>query len=120
MKRKGQLAIFFAFFVFAIIIILMAAVLSPMATRFTTESILAGEMILESTQERALDINDTEIRNSVNASIQGALDNAEDNITINTAIFKYMWVLVVSLGCLIMFLITRSLVEFGKSSGGII
>lgn len=116
--RKAQAVLFVMFFVFAIVIVLLTALLSPMATRFTTESIVAGEKIMENSQDRLDQINDSAIRNSVNSSIQGALDNADNNIGITTGAYKYMWVLVVGLGALTLFLLARSFVQVG--GGGLI
>lgn len=118
MNKKGQAVMYVMFFVFAIVIVLLTALLSPMATRFTTESILAGEKIMENSADRLAEINDSEIRKSVNNSIQGALANADNNIAITSGAFKYIWLLVIGLGALMLFLLVRQFVQVGQ--GGLV
>lgn len=113
--KKGQATFYVLFFIFAIVIVLLTALLAPMATRFTTESIIAGERIMNNSADRLAGINDAGIRNSINNSIQGALANGDNNIAITAGAFKYIWILVVGLGALMLFLLVRQFVQVGNS-----
>lgn len=112
--KKGQVSIFITFFLIAIIIVVIAGVMAPMGVRFNTEMLIAGEKILNDSQERIADIQDVEVRTAVNNVTAAAIDAGENNITVNSQIFKYSAVVMVLLAGLVTFLFTRQIVEFSR------
>lgn len=117
-NKKAVVSLYFAFLISAIIIILFAAIFAPMGVLFNTEMYKAGENILKQANNSIAGINDTAVRLSVQEAVDSGLLATEDNIKTNAALFQYSWLLVIGLTALIMFLITRRIVEY--SGGGFI
>jgi len=118
MNKKAFVTFYFVFIILAIVIIVIAAVVAPMAIQMNTELYLAGEKILLDSNESIQGINDTEVRAAIQASIGEALESTELNINVNADLFQYSWVLILVLGVIVIFIITRQTVEVGK--GGFI
>ena len=116
--KKGQITFYLYFIIFAFVMIVLAALLAPMGVLFTTEMIGAGERILNNTQADLDDIQDTDIRESLNNTIISAMDTAQDNIEVNSSFFQYSWVFIIILSALGVFLLTRRIVEV--TGGGVI
>lgn len=116
-NNKGQLTFFLVFFVAAIIIILVASIISPIGVLINTEFYGAGEDILNSSLNSLANIDDPAIRASLNNTITDAQASTVENIEINSAIFKYSWVLVLIALIIIILVQTRLSVEFGSRGG---
>lgn len=112
-NKKGFLSVFFAFIVLAIIIITISAVIAPMGVLFTTEMYKAGEGILNQSNESLEGITNPEIKEAIGGSINSAKQATMDNIEVNSDIFQYGWVLVLGLIAIVLFLLSRSIVEYG-------
>ena len=113
--KRGQISLMLVFFITAILIVLIAAVLAPLGAQINVEFYAAGERILLEANDSIANINDSAVRAEVYSTIGDALDNQQTNIEVNAAIFKYGWVFVLVLACLVVFLYTRRLVEYGGS-----
>lgn len=116
-NKKGVIAIYLVFIGLALLVILIASVVAPFGVLLNTKLYAAGEDILQQSEAALSGINNTAVRNQINASIQEALGDAQTNIDINSDIFQYGWVIVVILVTLVVFLFTRKTIEV---SGGII
>lgn len=110
--KQGQVTIYVFWFITAIMVVILGALVAPIGARFTSEMYTAGEGII-------LDANHTiqNIQNdSVKASIMGIYGEAtqatETNIEVLTDVFQYSWIIVVILSAVVAFLYTRQLVEF--------
>lgn len=112
--------LYITFFIVAILIITLAAVIAPMGVRFNTVMYEAGEQLLIDSNATLAQINNTEVRTELYASIDQALDSAQTNIDINTDIFQYSWIVVLILVFLIIFIFTRRTVEVQGGAGGYI
>lgn len=119
-RKKASVSIYVAFATVSIIIVLVAAVLAPMGVLFTAEAYAAGEEIMLDANESISQIQNTTIRNSIQAGINSGLEAAEMNIEVNSDIFQYSWVFVIALAAVVTFLYTRSLVEFQRPGGGFV
>jgi len=115
---KGQAAIYFAWFLLALTILLIGAFVAPLGVRFSTEMYTAGEGILNDTMPTIEEIQDDEIRQSINNSVNRAKDNTDTNIAIATDLYQYSWVMLLIVTLIGLFLFTRKLVEYG--SGGFV
>lgn len=112
--RKGQAALYFTFIVASLIILLIGAVFAPIGVELNTRLYTAGEEILADAQPSIDSINDTTIRNQVNASVAAAKAAGSNNIQVNANIFQYSWIMMLVLLGLVIFLFTRQRVEFGR------
>jgi hypothetical protein len=111
-KVSGQVSIYLAFIISAILIVVITAVFAPMGVLFNTRAYQAGEMIMLQANDSIYLIQDTEVRDRINATISASLSASENNIDINADLFQYSWILVIGLIGLVLFLYTRKLVEF--------
>jgi hypothetical protein len=116
-NKKAQLSIYFAFIVLGFLIVLIGGVFAPMGADISTRFYMAGEDILATTARDVGGIDDVGVRASVNASLYEAMSATETNIDVTTDLFQYSWVMVLALTGIVLFLLTRRLVE---SQGGII
>lgn len=115
--KKAQISMYITFFIYAAIIIMIAAVLAPMGTLFNTEMYKAGEGILKRANSSINNISDPEVRDRIRDSTQEALDATENNIDMNNDLFQWSWLLVIGMTALIIFLYTRSSIEVGRGGG---
>lgn len=116
--KKGQAVLYITFFISALIIIVIAAVLAPMGVQFSTVMFTEGESILANAQPDIDAIQDTDIQAAINASVASAKEAGSTNIQVNSAMYQYAWVLVIILAGVIFFLQTRRLIEVG--AGGFV
>lgn len=112
MNKKAQVGIYLTFIIISIVIIMIAAVFAPLGVLFNTEMYKAGEGIILQANQSISSINNTEVRDAVQASLAEATAATQNNIEINADIFQYSWILIVGLTALVLFLYTRKIVEF--------
>lgn len=115
--KRGQVILWFVFVIMAFVIIVISAVLAPAGVQFTTVSYLAGEKILNNSLDDINNIQDEAIKASINGTVNSAKAATEDNIAVNSAIFQYGWIIVVVLVGLVLFMLTRQLVDVGQGRG---
>lgn len=115
--KRGQLAFLFVFFLLAIVIIIISAVMAPVAIEFNSKMYLAGESIIENAGTDIGNISNSAVRAELQSSLSNAQAATQYNIDINAGLFQYSWVLVVGLTLLVIFLATRRLVEVGGTGG---
>ncbi|QGH73218.1 MAG: hypothetical protein [Siphoviridae sp. ctjeG17] len=113
MNKKGVLSYMIAFFIVAIFIVFITAVLSPMGVQFSTSAYKAGESIMLGANSTIQGIQNDTIRNEIQATLNGALGATQDNIDINSAMFQYGWIFVLIACALTIFLFARQNVEIG-------
>lgn len=116
--KKGNISIYLIMVIFITIILVLAAVVSPFGALMTAEFFQAGEDILIDVNESVANINNTQIKNSISAQTQSAIDQTEDNITIFTGFYKWGWLLAILVVVIGLFLLTRLTVEYG--GGGLL
>lgn len=117
-NKKASITLYISFLIFAIVIIIITAVLAPMGVIFNTEMYLAGEKLLEDANESIQGISDATVKAQVQASLNEAKNAGANNIEINNNMFQYAWIIIIILVGLMIFLITRSLTEI--QGGGVI
>jgi len=106
-SRKGQVTTYVVFSVFAILILLVMAVMFPLGVRINTEVYAAGETIMLSSNDSLSKISNVTIRDSIKDSINGALENTENNIAVNAGFFKYSGLLMIGIIAFVMFMLVR-------------
>lgn len=115
--KKGSISLYIMFFFFAIIIVVITSVIAPLGVRFNSEMYLAGQDILNDSIPTIAKINDAQMRDQINASVQNAMGAAKNNIEVNANIFQYGWVVVIGLVGLVIFLFTRRMSEISGGGG---
>lgn len=117
-NKKGIVAIYIAWFIAMVTILLIASVLAPMGVKMNTELYKAGEMIMLSANQSIQNISDTEVKSQINSVMDSAFKAQQNNIEVNAQLFQYGWVLVIFCSTLVIFLFTRRISEF--SGGGFV
>lgn len=117
-NKKGQVALYIIFIISALFIVLIAAFFAPMGVRFNSEMYVAGEGLMLEANETIQRIQNDTVKNELQGIMDGALAATQNNISVNAHLFQYGWIFVIGLVGLIIFLYTRSLVEF--RTGGIV
>ena len=97
---------------------MIAAVVVPFGAYFNTEMYKAGELILLQANDSIHDISDPGIKSQLTNLTAEVLDTTESTIEINLNIFKYSWIALIVITGIVIFLLTRQLVEF--SGGGFV
>jgi hypothetical protein len=115
-NKKGQLVLYIYFIVIAIIIVFVAAIVAPLGIMVNTQMILAGQDVLKQANESIQNISDPAMKAHIMDAVNTGFDNGQNNIDVLSAIFQYSWVIVLIITCLIFFMLSRRLVEYG---GGI-
>lgn len=117
MNKKGTITLYLSFFILAVIIIVLAAILAPMGVMFNSQMYEVGEQLLIDSNGTINQINDATVRGQIQTSLSSAIDSQQNNIEVNAAIFQYGWVFVIIITALVLFIFARRLIEVG---GGIV
>ena len=88
-----------------------------MGVRFNTEMYKAGERIILQSNTSISSIQDAEVKASVQGNLAEAVSASETNIEVSSDLFQYSWIFVLVLTGIILYLLTRTLVQY--SGGGI-
>ena len=116
MKKKGQIASYIFLSVLIFIVIVVAAVIAPFGVKLNTDLYAAGEDILYLANGSISDIDNATVRNEIYDVIGTGLDNTQDNIRVNTAFYKYSWIIVLAIAGMFFLLTSRQDVQ-GRSGG---
>lgn len=111
------LSIYIAGILGMIMVVVVAGVLAPMGVLFNSQMFAAGEDILTDSLDEIADIDDTQVRSSVNSTVETALDAGAYNINFNANIFRYSWILAIIVIGLVTFIGARALVEYQRPGG---
>lgn len=103
----------------AVFVVFLAAVFAPMGVQLNSVLYERAEQVILNANSTIQNINDTSVRTQLEESLESSLAAQQNNIEVNNAIFKYGWILTIILTALVLFLITRSLVEL-RQGGGLI
>lgn len=112
-NKRGQAGLYVAFMFVAFIIIILAAIFAPMGVLFTTQLYAAGEEIFLDAQADLDNIQNATIRAALNSTMNAATTATTTNVEVLSATFQYGWILVLVLAGLVVYLLTRRLVEVG-------
>lgn len=118
LKKKGQAVLYVFWFITAVIIVTIAAVLAPMGVLFNTKMLQAGEDILDKSLDEINAIDDVTVKAAVNDTVLAAKNAGTTNINVNANFFQYSWVIILLITGVITFLQARRLIEVG--AGGFV
>jgi predicted PurR-regulated permease PerM len=116
-NKRGNLTLAFVFLASSVILIILAALFSPMLVNFSTSTLTMGEQLIIDAQPSLDEIQNEEIRNQINQSLTGARQSSADNISILAGFYQYAWIIILLVSGLIIFLFARLLVETGGRGG---
>lgn len=116
-SRRGQAMLYLSFIFAGLLFLFLAAVVSPIAGNFSTHMYVVGADIVEDSQGLLVGINDSDVRDRLNATFVRALASTEDNITITNSGFQYGWVVALVAAAFVAFVFTRKQVEYGGQGG---
>jgi len=116
-NNKGQVTVYLTFVIFAIIIVVLTALVAPFGVKLNTDLYALGEDMILDANGSLSQIDNTTVRDTLYTTFGEAQGATQTNIEVNSAAFQYAWLLLLGLGALIMFLYTRRIVEVG---GGLV
>jgi len=116
-NNKGQVTVYLTFVIFAIIIVVLTALVAPFGVKLNTDLYAIGEDMILDANDSLSQIGNTTVRDTLYTTFGEAQGATQTNIEVNSAAFQYAWLLLLGLGALIMFLYTRRIVEVG---GGLV
>lgn len=117
MKKKGNVTLYITFIIVSLVIILITAILAPLGADISSKLFLAGEQLLLDSNETISQISNTEVKDTLTTSFDNAIQAGSMNIQVTTDLYQYAWVFILILSGIIIFLISRQLVEVSK--GGV-
>lgn len=101
--KKSQILIYISWFIVALLIIVITAVLAPAGVMFNTKMYEAGEKIYLKTNS-SMNISNTEVNARVQNVLNAGFDNLETNIDISGDLFQYGWILLLVISTLSVFI----------------
>jgi len=113
MNKKGQVGLYITFMISALMVLFLASFFAPAGVLLSEQTYRIGEDIMLDAQDDLVNIDNEEIRDEINATLNQATANVTNNISVLSAFFTYGWVFVLGIVGMIMFIFSRRLVEFG-------
>ena len=98
---------FIAYIIFAVTIVLVASIFSPLGQRIGTNFYNAGGVMMSQALLSSNEISNATIKTTVQADIQGAINKKTANIDLITNYFKYSWVILLLVTVMGLFITTR-------------
>lgn len=112
-NKKGQVMIYIVWFIAAITILIIAAVIAPLGVSMNSEFYAIGEQLMLDGNETIGGIQDATVKAEIQGVITEALSAQQNNINVNADIFQYSWIFVLIIGALVLFIFSRRLIETG-------
>lgn len=110
-NNYGVLSFFLVFIFMASMLVFLFAVGIPFSIAFTTEMYTASEDIIAGAQDQIEEIQDVEVRDRLDSTLDDALASTEDTITILSFFYQYSWVWIMLIIVFIIFIGARKVVE---------
>lgn len=111
--KRAVVGLYITFFIMAVLIVVIAGVLAPMGVLFNARMMEAGVDILNDANVSISNIDDAGVRSAVRNVTEEAIGAGTTNIEMQSDLFQYSWVFIVVLAGIVVFMITRRLVEYG-------
>lgn len=115
-NKKGNFTLYIVFAISSIVVIVLATLISPLLTSIATQMFRDGERMYLDNEDVIASIQNEQVRESINHSIQGAANNTQFNIEVLTFSNRYAWVLVTFITALILLILSRRIVETGRGA----
>lgn len=112
-NEKGNVSLFFAFILIAIVGTMMFIILAPALQTFNLHIFEASEEIIQQNQAILPEIEDASYRADFNAILAEQLESQAFQIDVLGGLYKYGWIIILAIIALVYFLWTRQLVETG-------
>lgn len=109
--KKANVSLYISFIFISVVLVLLAAIVSPLGAKISTIFFTAGQNMLDSNGAFLEQINDDTIRDELNQTFISASASAQNNIDVLSAIYKYAWIIITLIVGLVLFLFSRMQVE---------
>lgn len=110
-KKKGVIAYFMVFVFLSIILTFLFAFATPLLINFDTAIYTGGEIALEDSETWINRIQNDDVRNQIQGTIDASRDSIPDQIDILGAFHQYAWVIIIVVTLFVIFMFTRTTVE---------
>ncbi len=114
-NEYGILSFFLVFILLASMLVFLFAVGIPFSIAFTAEMYGASEDIIEGAQDQIAEIDDLDVRDRLDSTLDDALASTEDTITILSFFYQYSWVWIMLIITFIIFIGARKVVETNQA-----
>lgn len=111
LNQKGSISFFIVFVALAVILLILFAAVIPLLIAFDTALYEGAEDIILDANKTAGNIQNAEIKASLQSSLQASTDTIPTQIDIMSNFFQYGWILVIVVIVLVLFMISRQTVE---------
>lgn len=113
MNKRGQVAFFIVFLFLSLTIVIIGGIAAPLGARFSSELFVAGGKILNETRTDVIpNIDDPDIRSSLDGVFVSAVNSGESNIEISTSMFQWSWLVLLILTGVVFYLLTRQSIPY--------
>lgn len=110
-NSRGSVSYFFVFVILSVVLVTLFAFAIPLLQAIDTAFYEAGEDILLDANETASNIQNDNIRESIQANFQAQTESIPTQIDILSTFHQYGWIIIILAIVLVIFLITRQTVE---------
>lgn len=105
------LSFFLVFILLGSMLVFLFAVGIPFSIAFTTEMYAASEDIIAGAQDTIQEIEDVDVRDRLDSTLDDALASTEDTINILSFFYQYSWVWIMLIITFIIYIGARKVVE---------
>lgn len=118
-SKKANLSLYILSSIFLFLIIVVAGLLSPFGVLISSAIYVEGEQLMLEANQTIQNIQNETVRARVQAVIDSGLAATEENIEVNTDLWKYGWVASLVIFGILVFLGARQMTEVNRGGGGI-
>lgn len=111
--RKGQISLYIMWFFMAVILLLIASFIAPLGVNLNAAAMGMGEDMLIRANDTIQGLTDADVKAAIQDVNDEAVAYSSENIQLLSYVYRYSWVIVLVLSALILFMYTRTVVEFG-------
>lgn len=115
-SKQANIQLYFFLLILGILLISVVAIFAPIGADISTELYLAQEQIVNDSRQDINNINNTEIKGTIQNFLNEGKETTKDNINMYSFLYKYGGIILLALGILSIAYASRNLTE---SQGGV-
>jgi hypothetical protein len=109
--KKGVFTYWVIFAIFTGILLFLTAIFFPIESLMASEFYAAGGDIIRDANETISSIDNETIRLQITDALTEAQSAQQTNITVYSSMYRYAWIIILVIICLLLFIQTRKDVE---------